>query len=121
MSDNYGSNLRRPPRTIPAAPSTTTKAGITAVGAASTAPLQIVPSASLYGQPGLTQGWYDFVSMGCDSCVIFGDANVGAATTNCMVIPQGTVQPYFITGDSAYVRVIALSGSGTLRWAQSDR
>ena len=121
MSDNYNSALRFAPIYIPAAPSTTTKAGYTVTGAASTAALQIMPTASGFGTPGLSQGWFDFIALGADCFVLFGKSDVAAATTLCMPLVAGTVQPYFINGDRAFVRVITAGGAGTLRWCPSDR
>lgn len=121
MSDNTNSELRLAPKYIPAAPSTTTDAGITATGAASTAALQILKDAGGYGAPSYVPGVYDFYADGAAACVIFGDASVAAATVNCMVIPIGIPQRYTVTGDRAFLRVIALSGAGTLRWVPVNR
>lgn len=121
MSDNYNSALRLAPIYIPVAPSTTSRAGYTVTGAVSTAALQVMPSASGFGMPSVSQGWYDFVALGADCFVIFGDANVAAATTLCMPIVAGKTEPYFINGDREFVRVITAGGAGSLRWCPSDR
>jgi hypothetical protein len=115
------SDIRFAPVDIPAAPSTTTKAGITATSGTSTTALQIIPSAAGFGSPGLGEGWYDFVATGADAFVLFGDSGVAAATTNCMIIPQGIVTPYYIDGARAFVRVITAGVAGTLRWVPSGR
>ena len=121
MADGYNSILRRPPTGLCAAPSTTNPRGYTVTGAASTSALQIIPSAGGFGAPGLTQGWWDFVATGVDAYVLFGKSNVAAATTLAFIIPVGTIQPYFCTGDSAFLTVITAGGAGTLRWSPSDR
>lgn len=117
----YNVEIRLAPVDICAAPSTTTRAGITVTGAASTAALQIIPSAAGFGVPGATQYYLDFIATGVDAFVIFGKSDVAAATTNCMVIPVGTVQPYLCNGDRAFLRVITAGGAGTLRWCPSGR
>jgi hypothetical protein len=117
----YNAELRLAPIDICAAPSTTTRAGITVTGAASTAALQVVPSAAGFGVPGATQYYIDLVATGVDAFVLFGKSDVAAATTNCMVIPVGTVQPYLVNGDRTHLRVITAGGAGTLRWVPSGR
>jgi hypothetical protein len=121
MSDTYLSALRRPPTIIPAAPSTTTLAGYTVTGAVSTVALQVIPSAAGFGVPGRKGLWLDFIATGADAFVLFGKSDVAAATTLCMIIPVGTVQPYFCTGDSAFLRVITAGAAGTLRWVPSGQ
>lgn len=117
----YNSILRRPPTRLCAAPSSTNPSGYTVTGAASTAALQIIPSAAGFGVPGGTQGWWDFIATGADAYVLFGKSDVVAATVLAFLIPVGTIQPYFCTGDSAFLRVITAGGAGTLRWNPSDR
>lgn len=55
-------------------------------------------------------GFYDFSVKGADVHILFGNANVAAATTsNAMYIPAGTIKTYWLTADTRYFRVIATS------------
>jgi hypothetical protein len=120
MADGYNSQLRMAPIYIPAAPSTTTLAGYTATSAVSTAALQVLPSAGGFGAPSYTEGWLDFIALGSQAYIIFGDASVGAATTLCMPLPVGVYQPWFVNGARAFCRIIA-DGAGSVRWAPSNK
>lgn len=120
MADGYNSQLRMAPIYIPAAPSSTTKAGYTATSAVSTAALQVLASAGGFGPPSYVEGWYDFIAVGSQAYILFGDANVAAATTLCMPLPVGVYQPWFCNGDRAFCRIIA-DGVGSVRWTPSNK